>query len=255
MGMTGFSSTGCRSGSFTNSTRRSTPAQLSPMTVRVEQCLSVIAPRAFREAMRQAALLRVTVKLWSEAGISGGLIAQTTFLALTRKPYYAGRMRLSPSPGSPGLYLLPIAETAEIGSKRVCDIPAPLVLWDLARRKQHLEGVSTYHVWTSQEILNAEGLPLPGRLNARQLHRLAARQLKAWRSHTSGKKTMRRSRYRIPCGFMLTTCESWRGYFVGCWEGRNSGGMQIRSASRARQNKKLRAARQPTGQLHPPGRF
>src|SRR3989338_1142077 len=163
MGMMGFSSTGCRSGSFTNSTRRSTPAQLSPMTVRVEQCLSVIAPRAFREAMRQAALLRVTVKLWSEAGILGDLIAQTTFLALTRKPYYAGRMRLSPSPGSPGLYLLPIAETAEIGTKRVCDIPAPLVLWDLARRKQHLEGVSIYHVWTSQEILSAEDLPLPGR--------------------------------------------------------------------------------------------
>lgn len=48
---------------------------------------------------------------------------------------------------------------------------------------------------------------------------------------------MRRSRYKTPCGFMLTTCESWRGTFVGCWPGRKSGGMQIRSAARSRQKR------------------
>ncbi len=49
----------------------------------------------------------------------------------------------------------------------------------------------------------------------------------AWRSHTTGKKTMRRSRYKTPCGFMLTTCESWHGFFVGCWPGRTQEGSRF----------------------------
>lgn len=158
--MTGFSVIGCQSG---KSIRHMPPlirdASLL-MTAEVHQFLSVIAPRAYKEATLLAVQLKVTVHVSFCRAISDGLTVQTTFSILTPCARWNGQMLRRSSLDS-HLFSFTILENV---------LSHPRLNWhlldtltELSSKIVHGRNSSTFHVLTSQKTLDAVRLPLPGR--------------------------------------------------------------------------------------------
>ncbi len=158
--MTHFSLTGCQSG---KSTRHMPPlirdASLL-MTAEVHQFLSVIAPRAYREATLLAVQLRVTVAVSYLAAISDGLTVRTTFSILTPCARWNGQM-LPRSSRDSRLFSFTIHETTQHHPRLSWHLLDTLS--DISSKSAHGMNSSIFHVLTSQKTIDAEALPLQGR--------------------------------------------------------------------------------------------
>ncbi len=154
----GFSLIGCPSGKSTQRTPPLTRVPTSQLTVQAQRFLSILAPRAYREAIQQAALLKVMVAvLWHQA-ISDGLIVKTTFSTLTRCKHYRGQT-LPRSSQDFQLFQLTFTETKEMECHplEALDLIVPI-----STRQEQKGNLSIYHVSTSPRILDVEALVLPG---------------------------------------------------------------------------------------------
>ena len=154
-----FSLIGCQSGKSTHRTPHLTRAPTSQLTEQAQQFLSILAPRAFREAIQQAALSSLTVVVWWHQAISDGLTVKTTFLTLTRCKHYRGQM-LRPSLQDSQLFQLTITETKLMECH---PLEALALIEPISTRAEQNGNSSIYHVSTSLRILDVEALVLPGR--------------------------------------------------------------------------------------------
>jgi hypothetical protein len=161
-------STGSRSGKSTQNTPLSIPGRSLLLTTQVHQFLAELAPRAYPEAILQAALSKVTVDLSWHQATSGVLTARTIFSTLTRLQHYKGLM-LARSSQDSRFFQLRISETVE---------PRPFQLLELWRLSDHAQtkhfpavsdnpNRSVFHVLISQETMNVELLQLPAQLSGR----------------------------------------------------------------------------------------
>jgi len=155
----GFSLIGCPSGKSTQRTPLLIKVPTSQLTDQAQRYLNILAPRAYREATQQAALLRVTVAVWWHQAISDGLIVKTTFSTLTHCKHYRGQT-LPRSSQDSHLFQLTFTEMKQMECHPV---EALALILPISTRQEQNGNLSIYHVSTSPRILDVEALVLPGR--------------------------------------------------------------------------------------------
>src|SRR5665647_135833 len=155
--MTHFSLIGCRSGKSIPRMLPLTRDASLLMTEEAQRFLSVIAPRAYREATLLAVALKVTVLALFYQAISEGLIVRTTFSILTPCKLWNGQI-LRPSSQDSRLFSFTNMETSQhhpLISSHLLD-----TLTNNSSKCVHGLNSSTFHVLTSQKIIHAEASPL-----------------------------------------------------------------------------------------------
>jgi hypothetical protein len=168
-----FSVVGCLSGKSSQRTALSTVARKSPLTARAQWFLSTFVPRAYKEAIAQNALSRVTSRLWWYPAILDGLTVEITFSTSTLASHYKGLTLLRTSRDS-RLFVLKISQTVIIGGKNL------LELLEISPKKKPFMNSSIYRVLTSHGTIHAEALHLHALLFGQLPERVYRESKKVW---------------------------------------------------------------------------
>jgi hypothetical protein len=131
------------------------------MTAEAHQFLSIIAPRGYKEATLLAVALKVTVVASFLAAISDGLTVLTTFSILTPCKRWNGRTLLRSSPDSP-FFSFVINQTTQHYHQLSWHLLDTLA--EISSKVEHGMNSSTFHVLTSQKIIDVAALQQPVRL-------------------------------------------------------------------------------------------